>query len=332
MTLRWGLLSTARINDAFIAGVAGSDRCEVLAVASRDGATARAYATARAIPRAHEGYDALLADPDVDAVYISLPNALHLPWTQAALRAGKHVLCEKPIALNAQEARTMIDARNASGRQVIEAFMVRHHPQWQRMREWVRAGRIGNVGAIQSAFLFTMLDPNNVRNKPELGGGALYDVGCYPLVTARYLFEAEPERVIALCDRDPVMGIDRLTSGLVAFPGGRQLVFSSAMQLANYQRVTVLGSAGRIEAALPFTPPKDHVCELKIDTGKSLDGSSAQVETVAAADQYALQCDRASAIFRGEETPEFPLEDALANIRVIDALYRSVQSGRWETP
>ena len=330
---KWGILSTANIGikrliPAILAGSSG----EISAIASRDAARAAAVAQRFGIARSYGSYEALLEDPAIEAIYNPLPNHLHVEWTIKALRAGKHVLCEKPIALNAQEARTMIDARNASGRQVIEAFMVRHHPQWQRMREWVRAGRIGNVGAIQSAFLFTMLDPNNVRNKPELGGGALYDVGCYPLVTARYLFEAEPERVIALCDRDPVMGIDRLTSGLVAFPGGRQLVFSSAMQLANYQRVTVLGSAGRIEAALPFTPPKDHVCELKIDTGKSLDGSSAQVETVAAADQYALQCDRASAIFRGEETPEFPLEDALANIRVIDALYRSVQSGRWETP
>jgi predicted dehydrogenase len=241
------------------------------------------------------------------------------------------VLCEKPIALNAAEAQAIVAARDRSGRRVLEAFMVRFHPQWQRVRALVQSGRIGRVNAIQSAFLFTVLDPNNVRNRPELGGGALYDVGCYPIVTARYVFGCEPNRAIALVDRDPKLGVDRVTSGLLDFPGGGQLSFSSALQLAAYQRVVILGSEGRIEVPVPFTPQKDHACRIVIDSGKTLDGSSAVVEEFPPTDQYALQCDAAAAVFRGEAAQEFPIEDAIANMRVIDALYRSGTSGRWES-
>ena len=331
--LQWGILSTAniglkRVIPAILAGTSG----EVAAIASRDAARAAQVAGQFGIPRSYGSYQALIDDPAIEAIYNPLPNHLHVEWSVKALNAGKHVLCEKPIALNAREAQALVAAREASGRRIVEAFMFRYHPQWHRVREWVRAGRIGDVRAIQSAFLFTMLDPANVRNQASIGGGALYDVGCYPLVMARYVFEAEPERVIALIDRDPVMGVDRLTSGLVAFAGGRQLTFSSALQLATYQQVVLLGSGGRIEVDVPFTPPKDHACRLRLDTGRSLDGSSAVEETLPAADQYAEQCDRAVAVFRGSEAQAFPIEDALATMRVIDALYRSADSGRWEVP
>jgi predicted dehydrogenase len=196
----------------------------------------------------------------------------------------------------------------------------------------VRAGRIGTVRSIQSAFLFTMLDPNNVRNQAQLGGGALYDVGCYPLVTARYIFGAEPKRVNALMDRDADSGVDALTSGLLEFPCGGQLIFSSAFRTAAYQRVTIFGTDGRIEMPVPFTPAKDFSCRIIIDSGKSLDGSSAEFEDFPAVDQYALQCDAAAAAFLGEIQQEFPIEDGVANMRVIDALYRSAVSGRWEAP
>jgi predicted dehydrogenase len=176
-----------------------------------------------------------------------------------------------------------------------------------------------------------VLDPNNVRNRADIGGGALYDVGCYPIVTARYVFGAEPLRAIALIDRDPVLGVDRVTSGLLAFPDGGQLAFSSALQLAPYQRVVILGSEGRIELAVPFTPQKEQACRLVIDSGKSLDGSSAVVEQFPPIDQYGVQCDLAAAVFRHETTQEFPIEDAIANMRVIDALYRSTASSQWET-
>ena len=303
----------------------------VLGVASRDAGRAADIAARFHIARSYGNYQALLDDPDIEAVYIPLPNHLHVEWTVKALAAGKHVLCEKPIALNAAEAQAIVAARDRSGRRVIEAFMVRFHPQWQRIRALVHSGRIGAVRTIQSAFTFTVLDPNNVRNRADIGGGALYDVGCYPIVTARYVFGAEPQRAIALVDRDPTLGVDRVTSGMLEFPGGGQLVFSSALQLTPYQRVVILGSEGRIEVSVPFTPQKDHACRLVIDTGTSLDGSSAKIEDFAPVDQYSLQCDLAAAVFRNESTQEFPIEDAIANMRVIDALYRSAASGRWET-
>jgi len=331
--LKWGILSTANIGiKRVIPAIAAGRRGVVAAIASRDAAKAARVAASFGIGRSYGSYQALLDDPQVEAIYNPLPNHLHVEWTVKALDAGKHVLCEKPIALNAAQAQAIVAARERSGKCVIEAFMVRWHPQWQRIRELVGQGRIGRVGAMQSAFLFTVLDPGNVRNRVELGGGALYDVGCYPIVTARYVYGAEPERVLALIDRDPALGVDRLTSGLLAFPGGRQLVFSSALQLAAYQRVVILGSEGRIEVGIPFTPLKDYSCRIVIDSGKSLDGSSSLVEHIAPVDQYLLQCELAVAAFRGEVAQEFPIEDAIANMRVIDALYRSAASGHWEAP
>ena len=301
-------------------------------MASRDAERAASIAARFGIARSYGNYQALLDDPEIEAVYNPLPNHLHVEWTVKALESGKHVLCEKPIALNAAEAQAIVAARDRSGRRVIEAFMVRFHPQWHRVRALVHAGRIGAVRTIQSAFVFTVLDPNNVRNRPDIGGGALYDVGCYPIVTARYVFGIEPDRAIALIDRDPQLGVDRVTSGMLGFPGGGQLVFSSALQLAPYQRVVILGSEGRIEVLVPFTPQKDHTCRLIIDSGTSLDGSSAELQDFAPVDQYSMQCDLAAAVFRNETAQEFPIEDAIANMRVIDALYRSAASGRWETP
>jgi predicted dehydrogenase len=331
--LAWGILSTANIGiKRVIPAILSGQRGTVAAIASRDAARAARVADQFGIERSYGSYQALLDDPRIEAIYNPLPNHLHVEWTVKALEAGKHVLCEKPIALNAAEAEPITRARDRTGKRVVEAFMVRCHPQWHRVRELVRSGRIGAVRAIQSAFVFTVLDPHNVRNRADIGGGALYDVGCYPIVTARYLFEAEPERVIALVDRDPEMGIDRLTSGMLAFPNGRHVTLVSSLQLAPYQRVVVLGTEGRIEIAVPFTPLKDHRCRISIDSGKALDGSSAQFEEFAALDQYAAQCDLAVAVFRAEAEQEFPIEDAIANMRVIDALYRSAASQRWEAP
>ena len=329
--LRWGILSTANIGIKRVIPAIQSGRSGIItAIASRDGARAAQVAARFGIARSYDSYQALIDDPSIDAIYNPLPNHLHVPWTVKALEGGKHVLCEKPIALDAAEAQALIGARDRSGCCVMEAFMVRHHPQWRRIRTLVRAGRIGGVRAIQSAFVFPVHDAKNIRNQRDIGGGSLYDVGCYPLVTARYVFATEPERAIALMDRDPVMGIDRLTSGLLAFPGGCQLAFQSSTQLALYQRVVILGSEGRIEVAVPFTPQKDRGCRITIDGGNSLDGSSAVHEDFEPVDQYQLQCDAAAAVFRGEAAQEFPIEDAIANMRAIDALYRSAASGRWE--
>jgi predicted dehydrogenase len=331
--IAWGILSTANIGvKRVIPAILAGRRGTIAAIASRDGERAADLAGRFGIARSYGTYEAMLADPGIDAIYNPLPNSLHVEWTVKALEAGKHVLCEKPIALNAAEAQRIIAARDRSGKHVIEAFMVRFHPQWQRVRRIVQEGRIGTVRALQSAFTFPVQNPANVRNRADLGGGSLYDVGCYPIVTARYVYGVEPDRAIALVDRDAQHGVDQVTSGVVGFPGGGQLVFTSALQLALYQRVVILGSTGRIEIPVPFTPPKEHVCRLIIDSGDSLDGSSAVVEELAPVDQYQLQCDLAAAVFLGEAPQEFPIEDAIANMRVIDALYRSAESGRWERP
>jgi predicted dehydrogenase len=302
----------------------------IAAIASRDAERSRSVAARFGIARSYGTYQALLDDPEIEAIYNPLPNHLHVDWTVRALEAGKHVLCEKPIALNAAEAEAIVRARDRSGKRVVEAFMVRFHPQWQRVRALVRDGRIGAVRALQAAFTFPLASAGNVRNRLEYGGGALYDVGCYPIVAARYFFGADAERAVALIDRDPESGVDRLTSGLVAFPGGGQLVFTSALQLALHQRVVVLGTHGRIEITVPFTPPKEYASRIVIDSGASLDGSSAVFEEFPPVDQYQLQCDLAAAVFRDEATQEFPIEDAIATMRVIDALYRSAASTRWE--
>ena len=327
----WGILSTANIGiKRVIPAILAGQRGVIAAIASRDAERARGVAARFGITRSYGTYQALLDDPEVEAIYNPLPNHLHVEWTVRALEAGKHVLCEKPIALNAAEAQAIVRARDLSGKRVIEAFMVRFHPQWHRIRALVREGRIGTVRTLQSAFTFPVAGAGNVRNRLECGGGALYDVGCYPIVAARYVFGADAERAIALIDRDPESGVDRVTSGLVAFPGGGQLVFTSALQLALYQRVVVLGTHGRIEVPVPFTPAKEHACRIVIDSGASLDGSSAAFEDFSPVDQYELQCDLASATFRGDASQEFPIEDAISNMRVIDALYRSGASARWE--
>ena len=237
--VKWGVLSTAnigvkRVIPAIIAGRRGI----VAAVASRDAERAAKVAARFGIARSYGSYEALLDDPEIEAIYNPLPNHLHVEWTVRALDAGKHVLCEKPIALNAAEAQAIVAARDRSGRRVIEAFMVRFPPAMATHPLTGPVRRIGTVRVIQSAFAFTMLDPGNVRNRADMGGGALYDVGCYPIVTARYVFGAAPDRAIALVDRDPRLGVDGVTSGLLAFPGGGQLVFSSALQLALYQSNT----------------------------------------------------------------------------------------------
>jgi predicted dehydrogenase len=291
---------------------------------------ARAAAAALGISKAYGSYEALLAAPAIEAIYNPLPNHLHVPWTIRAMEAGKHVLCEKPIALDATEAATLIDARSRTGKQVLEAFMVRQHPQWHKAREFMRAGRIGEASVVQTALCYYNVDPDNIRNRADIGGGALYDVGCYAVATARFLFAAEPLRAVSLIDRDPQMHTDRLTSGIVEFPQGRRLVFTSSTQLARYQRVQVLGTKGRIEVEIPMNAPPDQPTRIFFDDASTLDGSGVVTEEFPICDQYALQADEAVRVFRGEVPAAFPIEDAVRNMAVIDALYRSGVSGNWE--
>ena len=253
----WGVLGVAKIGvEKVIPAMQRGIHSSVDAIASRDDARAKDAAAVLRIAKSYGSYEALLADPEIEAIYNPLPNELHVPWTLRALEAGKHVLCEKPIALTAQEARTLTAAAKTSGKHVAEAFMVRFHPQWRRAKEIVRSGEIGETRAIQTFFSYYLTDPNNIRNKLP-GGGALYDIGCYAILTARYIFAAEPLRVVGALDRDPIMGTDRLTSGIIEFPGGRHLTFVCSTQLARHQRVTIGGSEGRVEVQIPFNAPPD---------------------------------------------------------------------------
>jgi predicted dehydrogenase len=328
----WGVLGVAKIGvEKVIPAMQRGEASCIDAIASRDLAKARRAAAELGAAKAYGSYEELIADPAIEAIYNPLPNALHVPWTIRALEAGKHVLCEKPIALDAAEAGALIEARRRSGKLVAEAFMVRFHPQWRRAREIARSGAIGEPQAIQTFFSYRLTDPGNIRNQPQ-GGGGLYDIGCYAILTARHIFGAEPTRVVAACEADPTFGTDRLTSALIEFPGGRHLTLTCATQLSAHQRVTIVGEAGRVEVAIPFNAPNDRPTRLTIDSGVDLVGGGAQVEEFPVCDQYTLQGDAFSRAVLGEAPLEFPIEDAIANMRVIDAAFRSARSGGWERP
>jgi predicted dehydrogenase len=330
--VRWGILSTAKIGrEQVIPALKNGELTDVVAIASRDENRAQDAAAEFGIPKAYASYEALLADPEIDAVYNPLPNHLHAPLTIKALDAGKHVLCEKPIALNAEEAQQIEAAQRRSGKIVAEAFMVRFHPQWQRAREIARSGRLGEVRAIHTFFSYHLTDPDNIRNQADIGGGGLYDVGCYAVATARFIFGADPERVIGVFDRDPAMRTDRLASGLAEFPNGRHLAFTCATQLVPTQRVQIIGTKGRLEIQVPFNPRRDQPTRIMIDDGRDLIGGGAEIEEFAPADQYQRQGDAFSRAILEESSLEFPMGDAIMNMRILDALFRSEKSKAWET-
>ena len=325
----WGIVGTANVGRSrVLPGMKKSGLLELRAIASRDEARARAAADALGIPTAYGSYEALLADPEIEAIYNPLPNHLHVPLTLAAVAAGKHVLCEKPIALTADEASAL---RVTIGKALVaEAFMVRFHPQWLRVRALIHEGRIGTLRAVQMFFGYNNLDPANVRNKADIGGGGLYDIGCYAIVAGRFFFGAEPVRGIALVDRDPAFRTDRLTSALVDFGDGRRLDFTVSTQIAPHQRLQLCGSRGRIEIPIPVNAPQGAATRILIDDCSSLEGTGVVSETLPASDQYQLQGEAFSLAVRGEIELAYGVEDAIANMRVIDALFRSERSGRWE--
>jgi len=330
--VKWGVLGAARIAlKKVIPAMQQAERCQVVAIASRDASKAREAAQGLGIPRAYGSYEELLADPEVEVVYNPLPNHLHVPWTLRAVEAGKHVLCEKPLALTAAEARTVLAARDRTGVKVQEAFMVRTHPQWLAARELARSGRVGDLRAVLGVFSYFNEDPGNVRNVPGYGGGALMDIGCYPVTVSRFLFGEEPRRVVGALERDPRFGTDRLTSALLEFPSG-QCAFTCSTQLVPYQRVQILGTRGRVEVEIPFNAPPDRPCRIFVDDGRDVFGGGLETLTFEACDQYRIQADLFSRAVRGEGEQAVPLEDAVDNMRVIDAIFRSAESGRWESP
>lgn len=331
--VNWGIISTARIGwEKVIPAMQKADNVNIAAIASRNLDSAKTLAARLGIAKAYGSYEDLLADPEIEAVYNPLPNHLHVPLSLAALRAGKHVLCEKPLALNAAQAGELREAQAQSGKLLAEAFMVRHHPQWRRAREIVQSGALGEIRAIQTFFSYFNNDPANVRNQADIGGGGLYDVGCYAIVTARFIFGAEPERCIGLFENDPVFGTDRLASGLAEFSGGRHLTFTTSTQLVPYQRVQICGTKGRLEVKVPFNTEAGSTTTLLIDDGTDLTGGNIRSQVLPSCDQYGLQGEAFSAAVRSGQALEYGLDDAIANMRVIDALFRSRHSGHWEKP
>jgi len=329
--VRWGVISTARIGtEKVIPGLMKSKELVVQAIASRTLATAKKAARKLRIPVAYGTYEELLDDPAIEAVYNPLPNHLHVPLTLAAARKGKHVLCEKPIALTAAEAAELRSV--PKGILVAEAFMVRYHPQWIMARDLVRKGRLGDIRAIQVLFSYNNVDASDIRNMADIGGGALYDIGCYAIISGRYVLGTEPERVVSLVDRDPKFGTDRTTSGIIDFGRGRHLTFTVSTQATLHQRVNILGTRARLEIEIPFNATQGGSMRVYLDNGKDLGGGSAKTLRLPRADQYQLEGEGFSRAIRGKEKLGFGVEDAILQARVIDALFRSEKTGNWEKP
>ena len=321
-TVRWGILSTADIGMTKVTpAIQRAENSEVVAIASRDQDRAVAAAAQLGIPAAYGSYEELLASDDVDAVYIPLPNDLHAEWTLKAAAAGKHVLCEKPLALSPSQAAEMARACEDAGVKLAEAFMYRHHPTWVEAVRLVRDGTIGELQGVQSWFSYYNDDPTNIRNRMENGGGAIMDIGCYNINASRMLFAAEPVRIEASVRRDPVMGIDIVSSAVLEFAGGGQATFTCSTRAEDYQRVHIVGSAGRIEIEVPFNIPPDRDTRIFVTAGGEPPVAPATDTLVfPAADQYTIQ----AALFAQavlDETPvPVPPADAIANMKVIETI------------
>jgi len=330
--VKWGVLGAARIAvNKVIPAMQKGSLCEIAAIASRDLQKGNEAARKLGIPKVYGSYEALLADPEIEAIYNPLPNHLHVPWSIKAAEAGKHVLCEKPVALNVAEAKTLLAARDKAGVKIGEAFMVKTHPQWLRVKALIASGVIGELKTIMGVFSYFNDDPKNVRNVLEWGGGGMMDIGCYPIMTSRWIFGEEPTRVVGLIDRDPVSKVDRVASAMMDFPSG-QSVFTCGTQLAHYQRMHFMGTKGRIEIRIPFNAPPDQPCEIFVDDGRDVFGSGIVTEEIATCDQYTIQGDAFSRAIRENGEVPVTLESAIANMAVIDAVFRSAETGKWERP
>ena len=323
--VRWGVLSTAKIGTGkVIPAMQASEYCDIVAIASRDLDRAQAAAKKLGIPKAYASYEALLADPEIDAVYNPLPNHLHVPWSIQALEAGKHVLCEKPIALTTAEAKRLLDvSRQHPELKVMEAFMYRFHPQWQKAKQLVEAGEIGELQTIQSFFAYYNVDSSDIRNQADVGGGGLMDIGCYCISLSRFIFEAEPDRVFGIVEYDLDFDIDRLASAVLEFETGTA-TFTCATQLAPFQRVNIFGNRGRVEIEIPFNAPTDRPCRMWHQKGDHV-----KEIVLPVANQYTIQGDLFSHAVLNDAPVPTPLEDAVNNMRVIEAVVHSDERDGW---
>lgn len=322
--VKWGILSTAKIGrEKVIPAMQQGEFCEVVAIASRDKEAAAAEAERLNIPKAYGSYEALLNDSDIDAVYIPLPNHLHVEWAIKALEADKHVLCEKPMGLTSAEAMQVMEAADKKPRlKIMEAFMYRFHPQWQHTKKLIDNGVIGEVKTIQSFFSYYNIDPNNIRNKKEAGGGGLMDIGCYCISIGRFIFNKEPETVFGHIELAPELQTDRVASGILDFGAGTS-TFTCSTQMFPYQRVNIIGTEGRIEIEIPVNAPADKETQIwhhsKSGPGKIV---------FKAVDQYTIQGDEFSKAILDDTPVPYPLEDAVNNMKVIDAIFKSAKEGK----
>jgi predicted dehydrogenase len=330
--VKWGILSLASlVRRRVMPALLHCQHTQVAAIASRSLEKAQAFAAEAHIPKAYGSYEELLADPEIEVIYNPLPNHLHVPWSVKAARKGKHVLVEKPLSLTVAEARGLLEVRDEYNVKIAEAFMVRTHPQWLRTEELVRSGRIGKLRSAFGYFSYFNVDPTNTRNILEFGGGALYDIGCYPIKTTRFVFGQEPLRVFGCIERDPSFKTDRLTSAILEYPSG-QAIFTASTQAVYYQRMHFLGTEGRIDVEIPFNAPTDRPTRIFIDNGGDLTGTGLISETFPVCNQFTIQADLFSTAVRENREVPNPLEDAICNMAVIEAVFRSSVSGQWEIP
>ena len=330
--VRWGVLGAANIAlKKVIPAMQSGEFCEITAIASRDLEKARLAARDLNIPKFYGSYENLLDDAEIDAVYNPLPNNLHAEWTTKAANAGKHVLCEKPIAMSAEEARKLIKVRDRTGVKIQEAFMVGTHPQWLAARDLIKSERIGNLRAITGFFSYFNTDAANIRNRIENGGGALFDIGCYCINVSRFMTGEEPRKVSALIDRDENTGIDKLTSAILGFPTC-QSTFTCSTQLVPHQRMQFFGTRGRIEVEIPFNIPPETPTRIFVDDGADLSGANVEIIEISAANQYTIQGDLFSRAILENTEQAISLEDSVKNMAVIDAVFRAAEFGKWETP
>ncbi len=318
--LTWGILSTARINSKVMPGIRESGSGQIIAVASRSPELAADYASDQGIPKSYGSYDDLLADSKIDCIYNPLPNSMHAEWTIKALRAGKHVLCEKPFAANADEAREMAAVAEETGNTVMEAFMYRFHPQWERVRTFVENDEIGDVRLVRAEFGFSLSDPENVRLSAKLAGGALMDVGCYCLNASRQIAGEEPEWVSAVANYDETSGVDEIMGVLLRFPSGILAEFSCSFNTSYRHSVDVIGTDGKLHMSRPWTPGPGQEVYFNVNRND-------RIETIVVppADQYSLQVRHFSEVVTGHSSLRWGTDDAISQMSAIDAISRSAR-------
>lgn len=323
--LRWGVLSTANIAQTKVMpAIQHSAHNELVAISSRTPAAADNCAGAFGLTQIHHSYEALLDDPNVDAIYNPLPNHLHVDWSIKALEAGKHVLCEKPLGLNTADAQRLVDAANNYPHlKVMEAFMYRFHPQWQALKQLVDAGELGKIRTIHSHFSYNNRSLTNIRNIKEMGGGALLDIGCYCVSLSRWLFNEEPLKVIGAVSDFPDQEVDCLTSGILSFSDGTA-TFTCATKVQPKQYIEIYGEEGSASIEIPFNPPADQPARLFITQGEKK-----RTIEFTPIDQYGLMVDAFALSVLNNTPVSTPLSDAINNMRVIDAIFTSVERSSW---